>query len=318
MPHKAVDTPPRSVRGVRGARPRVEGLCSGRSGASSGEWQEVGRLLPLLATGPGWATHGSASRDIQPGHAAGRLLGTRGAGLAGAGRAGPRRRLGRRLVAAVAREPSRPRASGRDALEASGAPNPSVHEVCRELGQEIEAVPWTPWWQRPRTRGPPDVEACPHRVWGLPRPPHGGPWPHPPRCWTPVALRPLPSCGRSRSRAACTVTGCRAAPRADAWRRGRLDGAWRYAWCGHQSCPLRRGWPRASPPRICPCASGTIAQVSEAGLWREARLDRQQNLRRRAGVSGTLASPALGSDARAWLASFHEGAPVGSVSILIR
>jgi hypothetical protein len=29
-----------------------------------------------------------------------------------------------------------------DALDASGAPNPSVHEVCQELLKEIEAVPW--------------------------------------------------------------------------------------------------------------------------------------------------------------------------------
>jgi hypothetical protein len=29
-----------------------------------------------------------------------------------------------------------------DALDAPGAPNPSVHEVCRELLREIEAMPW--------------------------------------------------------------------------------------------------------------------------------------------------------------------------------
>ena len=29
-----------------------------------------------------------------------------------------------------------------DALDASGAPNPSVPEVCRELLKDIEAVPW--------------------------------------------------------------------------------------------------------------------------------------------------------------------------------
>jgi acyl transferase domain-containing protein len=29
-----------------------------------------------------------------------------------------------------------------DALDASGAPNPNVHEVCRELLKELEAVPW--------------------------------------------------------------------------------------------------------------------------------------------------------------------------------
>ena len=29
-----------------------------------------------------------------------------------------------------------------DTLDASGAPNPSVPEVCRELLKDIEAVPW--------------------------------------------------------------------------------------------------------------------------------------------------------------------------------
>jgi hypothetical protein len=29
-----------------------------------------------------------------------------------------------------------------DALDAAGAPNPSVHEVCRELLKEMEAMPW--------------------------------------------------------------------------------------------------------------------------------------------------------------------------------
>jgi len=47
------------------------------------------------------------------------------------------------LVAAVAREALQTLVRRVvDALDASGAPNPSVHEVCRELRQEIEAVPW--------------------------------------------------------------------------------------------------------------------------------------------------------------------------------
>ncbi len=29
-----------------------------------------------------------------------------------------------------------------DALDAAGAPNPSVPEVCRELLKDLEAVPW--------------------------------------------------------------------------------------------------------------------------------------------------------------------------------
>jgi hypothetical protein len=47
------------------------------------------------------------------------------------------------FVAAVAREALQTLVRRvMDALDASGAPNPSVHEVCRELRQEIEAVPW--------------------------------------------------------------------------------------------------------------------------------------------------------------------------------
>src|SRR5262249_19596776 len=47
------------------------------------------------------------------------------------------------LVAAVAREALQTLVRRvLDALDASGAPNPSVPEVCRELLKDIAAVPW--------------------------------------------------------------------------------------------------------------------------------------------------------------------------------
>ena len=55
--------------------------------------------------------------------------------------------------------------------------------------------------------------------------------------------------------AACTVTGCRAAPRADAWRHGMVR---------PPVVPLLARLATGIASAICPCASGTIAQVSEA------------------------------------------------------
>ena len=47
------------------------------------------------------------------------------------------------LMAAVAREALQTLVRRVvDALDASGAPNPSVPEVCRELLKDIAAVPW--------------------------------------------------------------------------------------------------------------------------------------------------------------------------------
>jgi hypothetical protein len=47
------------------------------------------------------------------------------------------------LVTAVAREALQTLVRRvMDALDAAGAPNPSVPEVCRELLKDLEAVPW--------------------------------------------------------------------------------------------------------------------------------------------------------------------------------
>ena len=67
MPHKRSTPPPRSVRGVRrGPSPTWSVLLQrGLRARQAGEWQEVGRLLPLLATAPDGPPADPPSRDVQ-------------------------------------------------------------------------------------------------------------------------------------------------------------------------------------------------------------------------------------------------------------
>jgi hypothetical protein len=110
----------------------------------AGAWQEVGRLLPLLATAPDVPPPDPPSRLVQAWcqlqadyweHQAqvwqARVRTAEDAAVPLA------------LVAAVAREALQTLVRRVvDALDASGAPNPSVPEVCRELLKDIAAVPW--------------------------------------------------------------------------------------------------------------------------------------------------------------------------------
>jgi hypothetical protein len=110
----------------------------------AGAWPEVGRLLPLLATAPDvpppeppslpvqtWYQLQAAywEHQVQTWQARARTAEDAAVPLA--------------LVAVVAREALQTLVRRVvDTLDASGAPNPSVPEVCRELLKDIEAVPW--------------------------------------------------------------------------------------------------------------------------------------------------------------------------------
>jgi hypothetical protein len=110
----------------------------------AGAWPEVGRLLPLLATAPdvpppepptrlvqSWYQLQAAywEYQAQTWYARARTAEDAAVPLA--------------LVAVVAREVLQTLVRRVvDALDASGAPNPSVPEVCRELLKDIEAVSW--------------------------------------------------------------------------------------------------------------------------------------------------------------------------------
>jgi hypothetical protein len=110
----------------------------------AGAWPEVGRLLPLLATAPDvpppeppsllvqtWCQLQAAywEHQVQTWQARARTAEDAAVPLA--------------VVAVVAREALQALVRRVvDTLDASGAPNPSVPEVCRELLKDIAAVPW--------------------------------------------------------------------------------------------------------------------------------------------------------------------------------
>src|SRR5712691_5120123 len=142
MPKKRSTPPTRRGRGVRPGLPLPPWsvlLQRALQARQAGAWQEVGRLLPLLATAPdvpptdppsllvqAWC---QLQADYWEHQAQARMAEEAAVPLA--------------LVAAVAREALQTLVRRVvDALDASGAPNPSVPEVCRELLKDIEAVPW--------------------------------------------------------------------------------------------------------------------------------------------------------------------------------
>jgi hypothetical protein len=110
----------------------------------AGAWQEVGQLLPLLATAP----------DVPPPDPPSRLVQTwvqlqadywehQAQAWQAQARTVEDAAVPRALVAVVAREALQTLVRRVvDALDASGAPNPSVPEVCREFLKDIAAVPW--------------------------------------------------------------------------------------------------------------------------------------------------------------------------------
>ena len=147
MPHKRSTPSTRRGRGVRPGPPLPpwrELLQQALRAHQAGAWQEVGRLLPLLATAPDGPPPDPPSRLVQAWcqlqadywehqaqawYARARTAEDAAVPLA--------------LVAAVAREALQTLVRRvLDALDASGAPNPSVPEVCRELLKDLEAVPW--------------------------------------------------------------------------------------------------------------------------------------------------------------------------------
>ena len=146
MPHKRSTPSPQSVRAGRRSTPLAWRVLLQRAlrARQAGEWQEVGRLLTLVDTAPDRPPSDPPSRDVQAWgtlqadyweHVAQYWQERARTAEAAAGEVA--------LVAAVAREALQTLVRRVvDALDAPGAPNPSVHEVCRELLREIDAVPW--------------------------------------------------------------------------------------------------------------------------------------------------------------------------------
>ena len=146
MPHKRSTPSPQSVPVGRRRTPLAWRVLLQRAlrARQAGEWQEVGRLLTLGDTAPDRPPSDPPSRDVQ---AWGTLQADYWEHVAQYWQ--ERARTAEEasgevaLVATVAREALQTLVRRVvDALDAPGAPNPSVHEVCRELLREIDAVPW--------------------------------------------------------------------------------------------------------------------------------------------------------------------------------
>src|SRR5262249_44908733 len=146
MPKKGSTPPLRRTRGVRSGSPPPPWsvlLQQALRAREAGAWREVGRLLTLLDTAPDRPPTDSPSRVVQTWctlqahywehlaqywHERARTAEEASADIA--------------LVTAVAREALQTLVRRvLDALDAAGAPNPSVPEGCRELLQDLEAGP---------------------------------------------------------------------------------------------------------------------------------------------------------------------------------
>jgi hypothetical protein len=146
MPHKRSTPSPQSVRVGRRRAPLAWRVLLQRAlrARQAGEWQEVGRLLTLGETAPDRPPSDPPSRDVQ---AWGTLQAEYWAHVAQdwqeRARTAEEASGAVTLVATVAREALQTLVRRVvDALDASGAPNPSVREVCQELLREMDAVPW--------------------------------------------------------------------------------------------------------------------------------------------------------------------------------
>ncbi len=147
MPKKRSTPPLRRTRGVRSGSPPPPWsvlLQQALRAREAGAWREVGRLLTLLETAPDRPPPDPPSRVVQTWctlqahywehlaqywHERARTVEEASADIA--------------LVTAVAREALQTLVRRvMDALDAAGAPNPSVPEVCHELLKDLEAVPW--------------------------------------------------------------------------------------------------------------------------------------------------------------------------------
>ena len=146
MPHKRSTPSPQSVRVGRRSTPLAWRVLLQRAlrARQAGEWQEVGRLLTLMDTAPDRPPSDPPSRDVQAWstlqadyweHVAQYWQERARTAEEASGEVA--------LMATVAREALQTLVRRVvDALDAPGAPNPSVHEVCRELLREMDAVPW--------------------------------------------------------------------------------------------------------------------------------------------------------------------------------
>jgi hypothetical protein len=147
MPKKRSTPPLRRARSVQADSPLLPWsvlLQHALRAREAGAWREVGRLLPLLATAPDRPPPDPPSRVVQTW---GTLQAHYWEHLAQywheRARTAEEAAADSALVAVVAREALQTLVRRVvDALDASGAPNPSVPEVCRELLKDMEAMPW--------------------------------------------------------------------------------------------------------------------------------------------------------------------------------
>ena len=147
MPKQRSTPPLRRTRGVRSGSPPPPWnvvLQQALRAREAGAWREVGRLLTLLETAPDRPPPDSPSPGgqtwcaLQAHYWEHRAQYWEARACTAEDAAVPLA-----LVAVVAREALQTLVRRvLDALDASGAPNPSVPEVCRELLKDIEAVPW--------------------------------------------------------------------------------------------------------------------------------------------------------------------------------
>ena len=147
MPKKRSTPPLRRTRRGQSGSPRPPWrvlLQHALRARETGAWREVGRLLTLLDTAPDVPPTDPPSPGVQTWfllqahywehlatywQARARTAEEAAADIA--------------LVTAVAREALQTLVRRvMDALDAAGAPNPSVPEVCHELLKDLEAVPW--------------------------------------------------------------------------------------------------------------------------------------------------------------------------------
>ena len=147
MPHKRSTPPRRRARGVPADSPPPPWgvlLQHALRARAAGAWREVGRLLTLLDTAPDRPPTDPPSRVVQTwctlqAHYWEHLAQYWHARVCTAEEAA----ADIALVTAVAREALQTLVRRvLDALNAAGAPDPSVPEVCHELLKELEAVPW--------------------------------------------------------------------------------------------------------------------------------------------------------------------------------
>jgi hypothetical protein len=147
MPKKRSTPPLRRTRGIPAGSPLPPWgvlLQQGLRAREAGAWREVGRLLTLLETAPDRPPPDPPSRVVETwcmlqAH----YWEHRAQYWQARARTAEETAADSALVTAVAREAFQTLVRRvMDGLDASGAPNPSVPEVCRELLKDLEAVPW--------------------------------------------------------------------------------------------------------------------------------------------------------------------------------